>query len=108
MPSIDWAGSVPHVVAGFLVGLVAFIPLVAALAPVLRGSNKASMVAGILALGASFAVLAGGVLAVRLLTPDGLAPFAVGEAASFIGALAALAAVLLVRLGEQRPGGNGC
>lgn len=100
LSALDWPGSTVHIVIGALVGLVAFVPLAAALAPVLKGTNRVNMVAGMLAIGVSFAVLLVGVFAAYLLDRGGLAPFAVGEMCGFVGALVVISTVLVVMLGR--------
>lgn len=100
LSDVSWSDSIPHIVVGVLMGLGAFVPLAAALRPVLKGTNRVSMVAGLLAIGASSAVLLVGVFAVHLLDGDGLVPFAVGEMGGFVGALVVISTVLVAKLGR--------
>ena len=67
MLEFDLARSFPSIAIGFVVGVLAFAPLLAAVLPVLRRTRDADMTLGFIGIFASFAVLLVGVLAAYVL-----------------------------------------
>ena len=96
MLEFDLARSVPSIAMGFVVGALAFAPLLMAVLPVLRRTRDADMTRGFIGIFASFAVLLVGVLVVYVLARAALVPFAMGELVGFfLGMLGlSLAAIL--------------
>ena len=79
MLEFDLARSFPSIAIGFVVGVLAFTPLLAAVLPVLRRTRDADMTFGFIGIFASFAVLLVGVLAAYVLARPALVPILKGN-----------------------------
>ena len=82
---------------GFVVGLVAFAPLLVALLPVLRRRREANMTVGFMGVFASFLVLFLGVIVTHLLARPVLVGFAAGEIMGFLLCWIAVALAIMLR-----------
>ena len=94
---VELAGHVPFIVTGAVIGLVAFLPLYLALAPVLAHRRDASMTVGMLGIMVSFAVLVLGVVIVHLVFPAALIAFLCGELAGFLICWIVIACMVIMR-----------
>lgn len=94
---VELAGHVPFIAMGFVVGLVAFLPLYLALAPVLAHRRDANMAVGMLGIMVSFAVLFMGVVIVHLVVPAALIAFLCGELAGFLICWIVIACMVIMR-----------
>ncbi|MCF2621777.1 hypothetical protein [Collinsella tanakaei] len=83
MPAFGLVQHGPALAIGCLVGVFAFVPLLLAIVPMLRRMCDASMVKGMLGVGASFVILFVGVVVVHLLSPGALVAFVAGELVGF-------------------------
>lgn len=97
MTDLDFSGQVPWIVAGTLVGIVSFVPLVLVLIPALRRSGNVSMVKGMLGIITSFGLLVMGVMVTWLLSRPSLVAFAIGEIVGFFVCWTLVAVVFIVR-----------
>ena len=95
--SVELAGHVPFIVTGAVIGLVAFLPLYLALAPVLAHRRDASMTVGMLGIMVSFAILIIGVVIVHLVFPAALIAFLCGELAGFLICWIVIACMVIMR-----------
>lgn len=93
----DLAAHAPTIAFGVVVGLLAFMPLVLALIPVLRRRANANMAKGMLGVCISFVMLFLGVVVVHLLAHDALIPFVAGELIGFFAGWIAIALYVLMR-----------
>lgn len=73
----------PFVLVGVVVGVLAFLPLWLALAPVIKRGRDANMAKGMLGVAASFVILLLGVVLVHLLFTGVLVAFLAGELGGF-------------------------
>ncbi len=87
----------PAILAGLVVGIFAFLPLVLALLPVLRRTGDANMSKGMIGVCISFVVLLLGVMVVYLLVPAALVAFLAGELVGFFVGWIAVALYVMVR-----------
>ena len=94
---VELAGHVPFIVTGAVIGLVAFLPLYLALAPVLAHRRDASMTVGMLGIMVSFAILIIGVVIVHLVFPAALIAFLCGELAGFLICWIVIACTVIMR-----------
>ena len=94
---VELAGHVPFIVTGAVIGLVAFLPLYLALAPVLAHRRDASMTVGMLGIMVSFAILIIGVVIVHLVFPAALIAFLCGELAGFLICWIVIACMVVMR-----------
>ena len=94
---VELAGHVPFIVTGAVIGLVAFLPLYLALAPVLAHRRDASMTVGMLGIMVSFAILIIGVVIVHLGFPAALIAFLCGELAGFLICWIVIACMVIMR-----------
>lgn len=91
---------VAPLVAGIAMGVLAFLPLLPGLAPVLKGRNEARLLRGVLGLAISFLALMAIVFAIHALAPELLLSVAIGVIAGFLGCVGALCVRLLVQWGK--------
>lgn len=94
---VELAGHVSFIVTGAVAGLVAFLPLYLALAPVLAHRRDASMTVGMLGIMVSFAILIIGVVIVHLVFPAALIAFLCGELAGFLICWIVIACMVIMR-----------
>ena len=94
---VELAGHVPFIVTGAVAGLVAFLPLYLALAPVLAHRRDASMTVGMLGIMVSFAILIIGVVIVHLVFPAALIAFLCGELAGVLICWIVVACMVIMR-----------
>ena len=94
---VELAGHVPFIVTGAVIGLVAFLPLYLALAPVLAHRRDASMTVGMLGIMVSFAILIIGVVIVHLVFPAARIGFLCGELAGFLICWIVIACMVIMR-----------
>ena len=94
---VELAGHVPFIVTGAVIGLVAFLPLYLALAPVLAHRRDASMTVGMLGIMVSFAILIIGVVIVHVVFPAALIAFLCGELAGFLICWIVIACMVIMR-----------
>ena len=94
---VELAGHVPFIVTGAVIGLVAFLPLYLALAPVLAHRRDASMTVGMLGIMVSFTILIIGVVIVHLVFPAALIAFLCGELAGFLICWIVIACMVITR-----------
>lgn len=97
MFEFDFAHHIPSIVAGVIVGLLAFTPLLVALVPVLRRKREANMTVGFMGVFASFLVLFLGVIVTYLLARPVLVGFAAGEIIGFFLCWLAVAIALMLK-----------
>lgn len=97
MPAFDLVQHGPAFAIGCLVGVFAFVPLLLAIVPMLRRMCDASMVKGMLGVGASFVILLAGVVAAYSFAPATLVAFVVGELIGFFVGLIGLAVTVLAK-----------
>lgn len=97
MFEFDHAHHIPSIVAGVVVGLLAFAPLLVALVPVLRRQREANMTVGFMGVFASFLVLFLGVIVTYLLARPVLVGFAAGEIIGFFLCWLAVAIALMLK-----------
>lgn len=93
--SVDITGNIPTIVVGTLVGLVAFVPLLLALLPVLRRKHDANMAKGLLGVIASFAVLFIGVAVALMCARTVAVVFLIGELVGFFVGIIAIACMAI-------------
>lgn len=97
MLEFDLARSFPSIAIGFVVGVLVFAPLLAAVLPVLRRTRDADMTLGFIGIFASFTVLLVGVLAAYVLARSALVPFAVGELVGFFLGMLGLSLLAILK-----------
>lgn len=97
MLAFDLAQHGPSIAVGFIVGLLAFAPLLLALVPVLRRTREANMTIGFVGVFASFLVLFLGVIVAYLLARPVLVPFTAGELVGFFLCWIGVALAIMVR-----------
>lgn len=100
--AVDLASAVPFVAAGVVAGVVAFVPFLAVLKPVLDGNQNADMLKGMVSLAVSAIALLAFTLIVFAVFGVVFQMFLLGEAVGFVGFMLAFTAVLLKRLGNSR------
>ena len=97
MLEFDFAHHIPSIVAGVIVGLLTFAPLLVALVPVLRRQREANMTVGFMGVFASFLVLFLGVIVTYLLARPVLVGFVAGEIIGFFLCWLAVAIALMLK-----------
>lgn len=97
MSGFDLAAHVPFLIGGIATGVLAFVPLVLVLIPVLKRECDADMVKGSLMVGASFIVLLAGMLLVRLFARPALLAYVVGELVGLFACWFILAIALVLQ-----------
>ncbi len=83
MLGFDLSAHGPFILAGVVVGVLAFLPLWLALAPAIKRGRGANMAKGMLGVAASFVILLLGVVLVHLLFTGVLVAFLAGELGGF-------------------------
>lgn len=98
-------GFLPLLLAGVVVGAVAFGILMLVLLPVIRGARRASIPRGLLAVMVSFALMLAGAVALHLvLAPSAVLAFVAGEVAGLVACWTILAVALVARGRDGRSG----
>ncbi len=84
MPELDLMEHGPGMIVGFFVGLIAFVPFIIVLVPVLRCQREASMTRGLAGVIASFAILLLSIFIAYLFARAALLAFSIGLIIGFV------------------------